>query len=137
MDRPHRLRLTVGGMLVLMIPLAVGSAALSNPTATWAALVFYATLILLFSAIMGVVYRRGAARAFWLGFALFGWGYWLLCDSGLFGMDPLQRFGSYPWNNREGDPVRALTKGLVDGLPFDRHLAPRAVGDKVQVTWPK
>jgi hypothetical protein len=39
------------------------------------------TLAVLSFAILGVVYRREAQRAFWLGFALLGWGYMTLASS--------------------------------------------------------
>jgi hypothetical protein len=47
----------------------------SDAAAAAALLVTQATLAF---AILAVVYRAGEARAFWLGFALFGWGYMAL-----------------------------------------------------------
>src|SRR5262249_876529 len=58
---------------VLFCGLAV--AALRNASDLWASLVFLATLGLLATALVGILQRRARARAFWQGFALFGWGY--------------------------------------------------------------
>ncbi len=40
--------------------------------------ILFPTLGIMAMAILGAVYRAGNRRAFWLGFALFGWGYMAL-----------------------------------------------------------
>jgi hypothetical protein len=54
---------------------------LRNPTETWDGVMFLLTCGVLTLAIVGVVCRDGAKRAWWLGFALFGWGYLALAFS--------------------------------------------------------
>ena len=44
----------------------------------WARVMFSVTLGLFLAAILGALYRTGVNRAFWIGFAVFGWAYILL-----------------------------------------------------------
>lgn len=53
-------------------------AALCFPTIQWCDIVTTITVVVLFTAILRVVYERGRSRALWLGFALFGWGSFVL-----------------------------------------------------------
>jgi len=50
-----------------------GGSGPSDASAAWVAIAATITLGLLLTAVLGAVLRRGPARAFWLGFALFGW----------------------------------------------------------------
>jgi len=59
--------LSAAGLMCLMFASSPGVSALSS-----------AVLGLLTLAILGVAYRRGERRAFWAGFALFGWTYMTL-----------------------------------------------------------
>jgi hypothetical protein len=68
MSRP---RMSLAGLMVLVL----GIAALRDASETWAGIVHLLTLGLLGVSILGVVYRSGGRRAWWLGFGLFGWGY--------------------------------------------------------------
>ena len=72
-DRP-----SIPGVLAVVLVGAIGSVALLRGGDPWANLLGLATIGLLGAAILGVLHRRGARRSFWQGFALFGWGYWLL-----------------------------------------------------------
>lgn len=72
MARP---RLSIAGLLGSVVIAAVGFAALHNASPLWAGFVVLAAVALLALAVLGAVYRRGAKRAFWLGFDLFGAGY--------------------------------------------------------------
>jgi hypothetical protein len=58
-------------------------------------------LVVLGAAILGVIYGRGPRRAFWLGFAIFGWGYLIL--------------GFGPWFHLEIQP-HLLTTRLFNEL---------------------
>jgi hypothetical protein len=71
----RRIRFTIGRLLVLVVGLAVAFAALREATETWDGGVFTATLGLLTASVLLAVHRTGRKRAFWLGFALFGWLY--------------------------------------------------------------
>jgi hypothetical protein len=136
--RPH---VSIGQLLALMIPIAVGLCAVTNPSAFWEGTVFVVTLILLFTAIVGAIYRKSGARAFWLGFSLFGWGFLLVCSEISFEFRAgNQRGTSYPmyyWGNadEEDHPVRGLTKSLVDVLQLDQRVRPKSVGEKIKVQW--
>jgi hypothetical protein len=71
----RRFRFTIGGMLALVVFLAVAIAALREATDLWDNGVFTAALFVLLAAVLLVVHRTGRQRAFWVGFALFGWAY--------------------------------------------------------------
>lgn len=68
-------RPTIAKLMSLVAVLAVGFAALRSGSEIWARVCLTATLAILAFAIVAVVYRREGHRAWWLGFALFGWGY--------------------------------------------------------------
>jgi hypothetical protein len=57
---------------------AVGVAALRSPTAVWARLVILLALGAICGATVGAILRRGPGRGAWLGFAVFGWAYFLM-----------------------------------------------------------
>lgn len=66
-------RFQIRRLMALMIPIGVTLAALIRPNRGSAAVVSILMVTSLLTAILGVVLRRGPARGFWLGFALFGW----------------------------------------------------------------
>jgi hypothetical protein len=70
--------LSVQALMVCILVLALAIAALRSASSSWVSAMFSMTLGLLLTAVLGVVYRHGSRRAFWLGFALFGWVYWLM-----------------------------------------------------------
>src|SRR6516164_5544785 len=103
--KPH---VSIGQLLVLMVPIAIGLCAITNPSAFWEGTVFVLTVILLLTAIVGVIYRSGGARAFWLGFSVFAWGCFLVCSGISFEFRPggqrTAQYTAYYWNNAdEGD----------------------------------
>ncbi len=72
-------------MLLGIVALAaVNIAALRTGDWFWCRLLFTLTLTVHLAAILGAVYRRGSVRAFWIGFALFGWTYLLLANVPMF-----------------------------------------------------
>jgi hypothetical protein len=60
----------------------VGLAALKTPSIFWNSLCFSMTGGALVVAILLFVYHEGRSRAFWIGFAVLGWGHFLLAFSG-------------------------------------------------------
>ena len=76
MSRP---RFSIAGLMIVVLFCAVGAAALRSSSGLWADVLFTLTLAMLGVAILGLAYRRGARRASWAGFALFGGGYLLAC----------------------------------------------------------
>jgi len=65
-------RFHIGTIVILILLLAVGFAALRESNATWDSSIFSLTLGVLLIAIVLAVHRPVSRRAFWLGFALFG-----------------------------------------------------------------
>lgn len=68
-------RFNLASMLGAISFVAVGIAALREANDQWDSGLFSLTLGLLLSAVLLAVHRTDARRAFWIGFALFGWGY--------------------------------------------------------------
>jgi hypothetical protein len=71
-------RFSIAAMMMVVLVCVVAVAALRNASDTWAGVMLLLTLVLLGISVLGVLQRRGAKRAFWQGFALFGWGYFTL-----------------------------------------------------------
>lgn len=69
----------VGGLMAVVAFVALGFAALRGATALWACLAIVIALAAHCAAAVGAALRRGDERAPWLGFAAFGWAYFLLC----------------------------------------------------------
>jgi hypothetical protein len=70
-----RLRFSIASLLFLVLFLGVSLAALREANDLWDSAVFTATLAILLVAVLLAVHRAKRARAFWLGFAVFGWVY--------------------------------------------------------------
>ena len=68
-------RFPIAGLMWAVVVAALGSAALRNASEVWAGATFLVTCGILCLAIVGIVCRTNESRAWWLGFALFGWGY--------------------------------------------------------------
>jgi hypothetical protein len=71
----RRLRYNIAGALGAILFVAVGFAALREADELWGTWLFSLTLGLLLFAVLLVAHRTGDRREFWIGFALFGWGY--------------------------------------------------------------
>jgi hypothetical protein len=97
-------RLSVGGLLAVVGVIALWAASLRASTAATVSVATTATLAALLAAVLGAVIRRGPARTFFLGFAVFGVTYFV--------------FVNWDW---VGGPVG---HDLTDGL---RALAERAI----------
>lgn len=68
-----RFRVTLAGLMAVVIPMAIGLAALRSPSQLWAGIVFCLTVGALLFATYRATCTGGAARFWWLGFATFGW----------------------------------------------------------------
>jgi hypothetical protein len=68
-------RISIAGLMGAVLVAALGLAALRNNSETWAGILFLVTWGVIVLAVVGIVCRGGAERAWWLGFALFGSGY--------------------------------------------------------------
>jgi hypothetical protein len=71
----RKLRFNIANLLVIILVLGVGFAALRESSALWESGIFTVTLGILLLSILLAVHRSESKRAFWLGFALFGWAY--------------------------------------------------------------
>jgi hypothetical protein len=71
----RRFRVHIGTLVVAMMLLGVGLAALREPNEIWDHSIFSITLGVLLISILLAIHRTDQTRAFWLGFALFGWTY--------------------------------------------------------------
>ncbi len=69
------IRFSIARLMGVVLIVAIGLAALRSATEIWAGVVFLSTCGVLALSIVGFLCRREAERAWWLGFALFGWGY--------------------------------------------------------------
>jgi hypothetical protein len=85
------LRFSLKTMLLLFTVVAVCIAGLVYSNIAWAAFFYTVAFVIVLTGIVGALVRRGPARAFWIGFALFGGGYFALA---LIGENSLARFGS-------------------------------------------
>jgi hypothetical protein len=71
----RRFRFHIGSLLILVLLLGVGFAALREANDLWDGIVLSSAIGVLLVSVLLVVHRRAERRAFWLGFALFGWAY--------------------------------------------------------------
>jgi hypothetical protein len=100
-------RFTLKHLFIWTAVIALACVALRNASGLWVAVMFGLAFLAMAAAILLVIFRRGADRAYWIGFATFGWLYLLL---GLFGwnMDP----GAYAGNPFQ--PHNLVTSRLSD-----------------------
>ena len=91
------LRPSITTLMAVVILAGLAFAALRSASELWFSAFYTATVLLLLRAVVSARFRRGDARAFWFGFAVFGWGVFLLAMG--------------PWK----DPAVALSQGIGDG----------------------
>ena len=70
-----RIRFNIASLLGVILVLGVGFAALRESSDLWESGVFSTTIGCLLISILLAIHRAEKRRAFWLGFALFGWIY--------------------------------------------------------------
>jgi hypothetical protein len=78
-----RPRITIAGSLGLVLFVALALAGLRSGSVYWVTALAWVLLLWLSASILGVIYRRGRARVFWTGFAVFGWIYLMLIHNSL------------------------------------------------------
>jgi MFS family permease len=98
-----RFRFSLAGLCAFTLVAGVALAAAREPTEPWANGAFSLALLVLGIALLGILFRRGSARAYWSGFALLGWGYMFLA------------FG--PWCDAKVAPL-LITKTVCEYLHF-------------------
>lgn len=75
----RRIRCSIANLLRIVLFTGIALAALRSGSPLWGSLLFTSAVAAMLVAVVAAVHRRDERRAFWLGFALFGWGYLLLC----------------------------------------------------------
>ena len=71
----RRFRFTIASLLIIVLLVAFGFAALRESNDLWESGVFTLTLGVLLISILLAIHRTESRRAFWIGFAVFGWSY--------------------------------------------------------------
>ena len=71
-------RISIRSLMGYVVLVGVAIAALARPTDGWAVFLSTFALGMLPTSLLGVIYRRGVARAGWVGYAIFGWSFFLL-----------------------------------------------------------
>jgi hypothetical protein len=103
-------RISIAGVLGFVAIFAIGLAALVNATSAWAGLVFILTIGLLLTSVLGLI-LRGWRRGGWLGFALFGWGYFLIGHIAALGL------AEYSWTLPDTAADWIFSKANVEPVP--------------------
>jgi hypothetical protein len=71
----RRFRFRIGSLLILIVLLGVGFAALREADDFWDGIVLALAIGALLVSVLLAIHRQSDGRAFWVGFALLGWGY--------------------------------------------------------------
>jgi hypothetical protein len=71
------MRVTIANLIAIVGFVAVAAAALRAGSEAWDCAWFGVTFVVLLVATLFVVHQRGSRQAFWVGFGLFGWAYFL------------------------------------------------------------
>jgi hypothetical protein len=111
-----RLRFRITALMGLVLFIGVAFAALRDASEGWVGVLLAVTIGLLLTACLGVVYRTGGDRAFWLGMLVFGGGYLLL--------------SRFVFTDGATSPI-ALTNRGIDALRWNLRSTPQAAGQKV------
>jgi hypothetical protein len=69
---------TLKGLMIAVAAIGVGIAVLVRPNKLWSLFLPLLLLTMYLMSILGVLFRRGSGRAYWAGFAIFGWAYFIL-----------------------------------------------------------
>jgi hypothetical protein len=82
MQRP---RITLARLMALVLFCGVAFGTLRYATELWASALFTLMFVLLLAATVCAALYKPPARAGWIGFAVFGWGFFLVGNAGLIG----------------------------------------------------
>ncbi len=107
------LRTSIAGLMTLVALAALGVMGLREGTPLWASATFTVTILILLGTTASALYRRGAARAFRVGFALFGWFALAWC------------FGPLP--DHPIDPPPTVVGPLLEAIRDRAHPAPEMI----------
>jgi hypothetical protein len=107
------IQFSLRSLLAAVTILALGVAALLNPSVWWEAAIWGVAMFFLATAILLVIYRRSETRAFWVGFVVFG---------GLFLSILLYSYAASFWDEH-GVPTRIAHAIYQTVLPESRTAA--------------
>lgn len=139
-----RFRVSIAGMMALVVALGLAFASLRFPSEAVAGAVLLATLGALAFAVLAIVYRAAARRAFWLGFVLFGWGYMALAweswrgqgaiRPGMFTTITFDRLGS--WLQRTNSPTSPWPFANAGGRDFQNRKMQAKLEEPISMPFP-
>jgi hypothetical protein len=116
-----RLRFSIAQMMASVLLAGFGFAALRNADAIWASASYTLAIVVIATALVGALVRKGPTRATWTGFAVFGWCYFLVVHlpdwgSGGFGFGPIYK------------PVLLIESGITSLQPYIKPIPPGVSG---------
>jgi hypothetical protein len=103
-------RFSIGSLLTVIGILGVGMAALRRPAPVWASVIYTVAVTAIVAGACNAIVGRGARRAYWIGFALFGGAYIYLTGGSELVTEPLLDL-AYPYvaPAPSGTPPNAIT----------------------------
>jgi MFS family permease len=113
-----RLQVSIAAITLIVVACAMALTALRTASDFWLSAFYTFTTVLLLLAVIAARFRRGNERTFWFGFAVFGWGFFLL--------------GYGPWRTQAADPGERNNGSLNPNLVTSRvilSLAPYLIKD--------
>ncbi len=72
------LQVSVLALVLIVVACAMAFTALKTASDLWYGALYTFTAVLLLAALVAARFRRGNEKAFWFGFAVFGWGFFIL-----------------------------------------------------------
>jgi len=97
-------------LLLMLTGAALSTVSLVFATPLWGSLWFSVSMAVLLTAIALSILSSGQRKAFWVGVAIFGWGYWLILHASFLSMTgpgtlmPLTNSGSMAWRLEGNGP---------------------------------
>jgi hypothetical protein len=72
------LQMSILALVLIVVACAMAFTALKTASDLWYGALYTFTAVLLLAALIAARFRRGNEKAFWFGFAVFGWGFFIL-----------------------------------------------------------
>lgn len=69
----RKFRTSIGFLMITILLIGLAFAAITNPTEWRSSAIYTMTISLLLFSLIGLLVRRDSKRLFWLGFAIYGW----------------------------------------------------------------